>query len=56
MSDLTVGVFGRLDITSPMDVEKRLAYTKSILIRAALKYIERGYGSVQAVGEGTCGR
>ena len=26
MRDLTVGVFEHLDITSPMDVEKRLAY------------------------------
>ena len=35
--DLTVGVFEHLDITSPMDVGNRLAYTQSILRGAALK-------------------
>ena len=37
MRDLNVGVFEHLDITSPMDVDKRLAYTKRILRGAALK-------------------
>ena len=31
MHDLTVGVFEHLNITSPMDVDKRLAYTQRIL-------------------------
>ena len=33
---LTVGVFEHLNITSPMDVEKRIAYTQCILRGAAL--------------------
>ena len=37
MHDLTVGVFDHLKITSPMDVEKRLAYTQCILRGAELK-------------------
>ena len=31
MRDLTVGLFENLDITFPMDVDKRLAYTQRIL-------------------------
>ena len=37
MRDLTVGVFENLETTSPMDMEKRLAYTQRILRGAALK-------------------
>ena len=37
MRDITVGVFENLNITSPMDVDKKLAYTQRILRRAALK-------------------
>ena len=37
MRDLTVGVFEHLQITSPMDVDKRLAYTQRIIRGAALK-------------------
>ena len=37
MRDLPVGVFEHLEITSPMDVEKRLDYTHRILIGVALK-------------------
>ena len=41
MHNLTVKVFEHLNITSPMDVKKRLAYTQRILRRAALKkYLE----------------
>ena len=36
MHKLTIGVFENLKITSPMDVDKRLAYTQSILRGAAL--------------------
>ena len=38
MRNLTVGVFENLDITSPMDMYRRVAYTQSILIKAALKH------------------
>ena len=37
MRDLTVGVFERINITSPMDVEKRIAYTQHILRGSVLK-------------------
>ena len=37
MGNLTVGVFENLEITSPMDVTKRLAYMQRILRGAALK-------------------
>ena len=37
MRDLTVGVFENLDVTSTMDVEKRLASTQRILRGSALK-------------------
>ena len=37
MRDLTVGVFDHLEITYPMDVDKRLAYTQRILRGSALK-------------------
>ena len=37
MRNLTVGVFENLDITSPMDMDKRVAYMQRILIGAALK-------------------
>ena len=37
MRNLTVGVFDHLDTTSPIDAEKRLAYTQRILRGAALK-------------------
>ena len=37
MHDLTVGVFENFNITSPMDVDKRLVYTQRILRGAALK-------------------
>ena len=37
MRNITVGVFEHLNITSPMDVDKRLAYTQRILRGAALK-------------------
>ena len=37
MHDITIGVFEHLDITSPMDVDQRLAYMQRILIGAALK-------------------
>ena len=36
MHNLTVGVFERLDITSPMDVDKMPAYTQRILGGSAL--------------------
>ena len=35
--NLTVGVFEHLDVTSPMDVEKRISYMQQILRGAALK-------------------
>ena len=41
MRDKTVGMFEHLDITSPMDVENRLAYMQRILRGAALKNTER---------------
>ena len=37
MRDLTVRVFEHLDITSPMEVYKSIAYTQRIMIGAALK-------------------
>ena len=37
MSKLTSGVFENLEITSPMDADKRIAYTQRILRGAALK-------------------
>ena len=37
MRDLTSGVFENLDITSPMDVDQRVACMQSILRGAALK-------------------
>ena len=37
MHDLTSGVFENLEITSPMDVEKRVAYMQRILRGAAIK-------------------
>ena len=37
MRDLIVGVFEHLDITSPVDAEKRLVYMKCILRGSALK-------------------
>ena len=37
MRNINVGVFEHLSITSPMDVDKRLAYTQHILRGAALK-------------------
>ena len=37
MRDLTAGVFEHLEITSPMDVDKSLAYTQRIIRGAALK-------------------
>ena len=37
MRDLTVGVFELLDITSPMYMDKRVAYTQCTLRGAALK-------------------
>ena len=37
MRDLHVGVFENLEITTPMDVEKRIAYTQRILRGTALK-------------------
>ena len=41
MRDITVRVFERLNITSPMDVDKRIVYTEHILRGAALqKYQE----------------
>ena len=41
MYDLTVGVFEKLDIASPMDVDKILAYMQRILRGAELKkYLE----------------
>ena len=42
LCDLIVGVFQYLKITSPTDVDKRLAYVQRILRGAALKYIPRG--------------
>ena len=51
MRDLTVGVFEHLEITSTMDVGKRLAYTQRILIGAALK-IPRGSSDMYTVGKG----
>ena len=41
MRNLTVGVFENLKITSPMDMDKRLAYTHHILRGAALKNTQR---------------
>ena len=39
--DVTVGVFEHLEITSPVDVDRRISYTKRILRGAALiKYRE----------------
>ena len=41
MRDLTVGVFENLEITSPMELYQRIAYTQRILKGDALKnYIE----------------
>ena len=37
MRNVTVKVFEHLKITSPMDVEKRIAYTQRILRGTALK-------------------
>ena len=37
MRDLTFGVFEHLEITSPVYVDQRVAYTQRILIGAALK-------------------
>ena len=37
MRDLTSGMFEHLDITSPMDVYQRVAYTQQIIRGAALK-------------------
>ena len=37
MRDLTIGVFEHLEITFPMYVDKRVAYTQRILRGAALK-------------------
>ena len=36
MHDLTIGVFEHLEIISPIDMDKRLAYTQCILTVAAL--------------------
>ena len=52
MRDLTVGVFENLGITSPMDVDKMLAYTQRILRGSALKKVQGGSGRMQAVGKG----
>ena len=41
MHDLTIGVFENLDITSPMDVDKRLAYKQLILRGATLKKYQK---------------
>ena len=41
MRDITAGVFEHIEITSPMDVDKRTAYTQRILRGSALKeYLE----------------
>ena len=37
MRDLTVGVFGHLEINSHMGVEQRVAYTQRIIRGAAIK-------------------
>ena len=37
MRDLTVGVFEHLEITSPMDDDKRIKYTQNILSVTSLK-------------------
>ena len=37
MRDLTLGVLEHLEITSPMDVDKRLSYMQRILVRAEIK-------------------
>ena len=37
MCDLTFRVFDHLEITSPMDLDKRVAYTQRIIRGAALK-------------------
>ena len=37
INSLTIGVFEKLDITSPMDVKKRVSHTQRILKGAALK-------------------
>ena len=41
MCNLTVRVFEHLEIISPTDVDKRLAYTQRILRESALKNTER---------------
>ena len=55
MRDLTVRMFENLDINSPTNVDKRLAYTQRILRGSTLKKISRGSGNVQAVGKGSRG-
>ena len=55
MYDLTIGVFENLEITSPTDADKRLAYMQRILIRDALKKTTRGSGDMQTFDEGACG-
>ena len=43
MRDLTIGVFEHLDIISPTDVGKRLAYMQRILKGSALKNTEKSW-------------
>ena len=43
MRNLTVGVFEHLEIISPTDVDKGLAYTQRILRGSALKNTEKSW-------------
>ena len=62
MRELTVGVFEHLEITSPMDVDKRVSDMQRILKEAGLKKyrdVLLGYRQLTKEprsGKGTCGR
>ena len=62
MRELTIGVFEHLEITSPMDVDKRVSDMQRILKEAGLKmYRDVLLGCRQLTkepmsGKGTCGR
>ena len=51
MRDLTVGVFEHLEIISPTDVDKRLAYMQRTLRGSTHKKRLRGSGDMQTVGK-----
>ena len=49
MRYLTGRVFEHLEIISPTDMDKRIAYTQCILRGAAIKKIPRGLGDMPTV-------